>query len=204
MLDAGMFSERDAQRIANAVLAHERRGTRSPPVMYPTRVSGSSLKICRTAQEWRFGTRAMLDEYGQFSTLFPPKDKKVEAENRVVTLPTDMWVIIGKVGDMYRLLSFSMQELGGFDVAKDQFLGHTRADATLLQWIDKPDLLDYPGFDSNYDQNLQSTAGGGIAWAAKPTLEDVPGYDPSVEQIIEHGIMGRASWGPKPLIPPAP
>jgi len=98
MNDAGMFSKRDAQRIANTVLAHERRGTDSPPVKYPTmRTPAGASKLGRTASAWTKGTSKVLTIYDQGTPLNETTSTPattVTAYNKFADVAAGKWVMV--------------------------------------------------------------------------------------------------------------
>ena len=105
MADAGMFNARDAQRIANAVMAHERRGRRQPPITYPTVAAASTaLKLSKTTAAWSKDSTASLTEYTGTagSETAVTGGTPITAYNKLGDVKTGKWVIIGFIdGDWY-------------------------------------------------------------------------------------------------------
>jgi hypothetical protein len=102
MNDAGMFSQRDAQRIANTVLAHERRGTDHPPIKYKTLRGGASsaLKLAYTLAPWPQDTAQNLLV---LETSDPPNEAPStppaiqEAWNKWSYIGAGEYVVIGEI-----------------------------------------------------------------------------------------------------------
>jgi hypothetical protein len=100
-----MFSARDAQRIANAVMAHERKGRRHPPITYPTVPAASTaLKLSKTTATWTKNSTASLIEYTGTagSETAVTGSTSISAYNKLGDVAAGKWVIIGFIdGDWY-------------------------------------------------------------------------------------------------------
>jgi hypothetical protein len=100
-----MFNARDAQRIANAVMAHERRGRNQPPITYPTVPAASTaLKLSKTTAAWTKNSTASLTEYTGTagSETAVTGGTPITAYNKLGNVATGKWVIIGFIdGDWY-------------------------------------------------------------------------------------------------------
>ena len=137
MAEGVLLTADAAQRMANATRRVEKMGVDVPPVgWYPyTPDDAGGIKLCKTTAAWSVSTEASLDEY----TGTPGSEKtdaawpKVKAWNRIVSLPSGMWVLIGTVNGDGCLLAFCLTQVAGYDASKQQLLGHSATGA--LTWL---------------------------------------------------------------------
>jgi hypothetical protein len=130
-----MFNARDAQRIANAVMAHERRGRKHPPITYPTvPAATTALKLSKTTAAWSRGSKQTLKTYaGDAGSETAATGQDFDAWNYVADLPSGVWVLVGYCNASYYLVSFDFEGLTNFSQGRQQVLGHA-ANAG-LSWI---------------------------------------------------------------------
>lgn len=105
MADAGMFTAKDAKRIASAVLFNERRPRKQRPVSYDgARPPSQPLKLSKTTATWAKNTTASLTEYTGTagSETAVTGGATISAYNRLGDVASGKWVIIGLIdGDWY-------------------------------------------------------------------------------------------------------
>jgi hypothetical protein len=100
-----MFNARDAQRIANAVMAHERRGRKQPPITYPTVIaSAPAFKLGRTNSSWGKGASKTITIYSGTPLSETPvtPTETVTAYNKFADIAASRWVMLGQLdGNWY-------------------------------------------------------------------------------------------------------
>jgi len=188
---AGMFSKGDAERIANTVLAHERRGTKAPPVQMPVRPDKSTIKMCFCEEWWNLQTTKEVTEIvdiGGLTQTAYQKTQKITVYNRYFTIPPRSIVLVMRFGG-YNYVAGLMNELTG---ARD--------------WMPSggPQYLAHLG---NTDPDTNTLANGApffppLRWVGipqtSPPLNQIPGFDKSRPQVLLHGVNEEPYWAEQP------
>ena len=100
MADAGMFNARDAQRIANAVMAHERKGRRQPAVTYPTVISSApAVKRGTFTAPWNKGATVTVRDSADAAVTYQVKNYFANvagtgAKSCAIAKVGDEWILI--------------------------------------------------------------------------------------------------------------
>lgn len=153
----GVFTRRDAQRIANAVVHYEKGTRREKPVEFARNFpAGGRVRLCKTKEEWAVGSLADLEVWEAGT---PPSESKSDpAEtiekcvNKVRTVKADTFVLVAKAGNGSWYLievckaddsdctdmvgNTPVDKIKGFSMGKRQALGHSSG---CLEWIDIED-----------------------------------------------------------------
>lgn len=128
----GLFTRRDAQRIANAVVAHEKGARREKGVSFPRNYpAGGRVRVCKTTAKWDHGSTQELEVLGEDGTA---TDEKVKAKNRIAPIKSGVTVLVARgPGEEWELVAFDLTALEGYTQGKTILLG---CDGGELKWIE--------------------------------------------------------------------
>jgi hypothetical protein len=189
MEDAGMFSKRDAERIANTVMAHERRGTKAPPVEMPVRPDNAVIKMCYSDDWWDLQEHKEVTEIfdiGGFTDSSYRKSRKIFVYNFHFTIPPRSIVLVMRFGG-YNYVACLMNELNG-----------------ARGWVPSgpPQYLTHQG---NQDPDVIALGGAyfpPLRWVdvppTSPPLNQIAGFDKSRPQVLLHGVNEEPYWAEQP------
>jgi hypothetical protein len=189
MEDAGMFSKRDAERIANTVMAYERRGTTAPPIQMPSRPLQRGLRLMRCREVFEIQTYLECDEYRYDDAQgYTGTPEKVWVRNEHMSIAKDSFFYAMKLfGELY-VVSIPFYYAQDYKNERLQFLGHGSS------------IASDPDFPENDNKTFRP-----LRWYdIDQFLTLLPGWDPSRQQFLQHDPNQAIVWGDPPPPPPAP
>jgi hypothetical protein len=97
----GMFTKRDAQRIANCVASYEKGSRNQRPIKYPRNyIGGSPVRLGKTTAAWNKGTLATITLYEDGTppgeTTASPAETLEKCVNKFANVASGKWVIVAK------------------------------------------------------------------------------------------------------------
>ncbi len=133
----GLFTRRDAQRIANAVVAHEKGTRREKGISFPRNYpAGGRVRVCKTKEKWEHGSTQELevvDATPQPKATTTPAET-VKAINRIATIPASVTVLVARgPGEDWELVAIDLTALEGYSQGKTILLG---SESGMLKWIE--------------------------------------------------------------------